>query len=324
MKAILIKAYGDASQLHLGEVATPAFTDNQVLIRVKAAALNRADILQRKGLYAPPAGASDILGLEVSGEVVEAGKDARKWLGRKVMSLLSGGGYAEYVTVDQGLILDIPPSTSWEQAAGIMEAFLTAFQALHWLAKIDQGERLLIHAGASGVGTAAIQLAKSIGAEVWVTASSGKHDLCRKLGADQAIDYRKQDFAQVLNETVPQGLQVIMDFVGAPYFQQNLQCLALDGRLIMQGFLGGTQASSLDLSAILRKRLSIIGSTLRSRSLLYRQQLISDFQQHYGAEFSRGQLRPVIDRVFDWQRVAEAHRYMESNQNTGKIILSIA
>ncbi len=321
MKAIQIKAFGDVDQLYLDDIPTPGVTDNEVLIKVHSAALNRADLLQRRGLYPPPPGASEILGLEVSGEVVQTGSGAQKWKGQPVMSLLSGGGYAEYVAVDQGLVLPIPKNITVEEGAGIMEAFLTAFQALYWLAGIKSGERVLIHAGASGVGTAAIQLAKSIGAEVWVTASSAKHNFCKQLGADHAIDYVEQDFSQVID---PDRINVIMDFVGAPYFQRNLQSLAMDGRLVMQGFLGGTQLSAVDLSAILKKRLTIMGSTLRSRPLHYRAKLIQDFEMQCWQKFCNLDIKPVIDRVFEWEQVVEAHQYMESNQNKGKIILRIA
>ncbi len=321
MKAIQIKAFGDADQLYLDEVPTPQVTDNEVLIKVHGAALNRADLLQRRGLYPPPEGASEILGLEVCGEVVQTGSGAQKWKGQRVMSLLSGGGYAEYVTVDQGLVLPLPENITMEDGAGIMEAFLTAFQALYWLAGIKSGERVLIHAGASGVGTAAIQLAKSTGAEVWVTASSAKHAFCKQLGANHTIDYVDQDFSQEID---PGGVNMIMDFVGAPYFQRNLQSLAMDGRLVMQGFLGGTKMSSVDLSAILKKRLTIMGSTLRSRPLDYRVKLIKDFELQCWQKFCNVDLKPVIDRVFEWEQVVEAHQYMESNQNKGKIILRIA
>ena len=323
MKAVKIKDFGDANQLYLDEMSIPEVAENEVLIKVKAAALNRADILQRRGFYPPPPGASNILGLEVSGEVVESGKDARAWMGRKVMSLLSGGGYAQYVSVDQGLVLEVPDNLTTVDAAGIMEAYLTAFQALHWLAEIRAGERLLIHAAASGVGTAAIQLAREVGCEIWVTASAPKHALCLDLGANHAIDYKKQDFPEEISRLSPKGMNVIMDFIGAPYFHKNLQCLSLDGRLVMQGFLGGPKEAFLDLTDILRKRLKIMGSTLRSRSLDYRVALIADFDKHYWQKFCDGKLKPVIDRVFDWHQVVEAHKYMEANLNQGKIILAI-
>ena len=323
MKAVNIKAFGDADQLYLDEVPPPKVTENEVLVQVKAAALNRADILQRKGFYPPPDGASKILGLEVAGEVVDTGKKAVSWRGRRVMSLLSGGGYAELVAVDQGLVLDIPDNLTNTQAAGIMEAYLTAFQALHWLAEIEEGERLLIHAGASGVGTAAIQLAREIGCQIWITASAAKHALCMELGAHHAIDYQSQDFEEEITGMAPQGMNVIMDFIGAPNFHKNLQSLSLDGRLVMQGFLGGPKESYLDLTQVLRKRLKIMGSTLRSRSLEYRTKLIADFNQHYWQKFRDGNLKPVIDREFDWSEVAAAHKYMEANLNQGKIILMV-
>lgn len=319
MKAILLKSFGKPDNLYLGEADAPTVADQEVLIRVEAAGLNRADILQRKGYYPPPAGASEILGLEVSGEIVEAGAQAQGLLGERVMALLSGGGYAQLVSVHQELVLPIPSNMDYTEAAGVMEGFLTAFQALHWLAEIQPGEKVLIHAGASGVGTAAIQLARISKAKIWVTASERKHKLCYDLGAHHCIDYRQDDFQMVL----PEPVDIIMDFIGAPYFSRNLQALAVDGRLVMQGFMGGTDIASLDLRPILSKRLKIMGSTLRSRSLAYRGALVADFKKHYWDKLQKGSLRPVIDRVFPWTEATQAHEFMERNANQGKIILRV-
>ncbi len=324
MKAVLLKSFGDADQLYLDDAPMPQVTSNQVLIKVAAAALNRADILQRKGQYPPPAGASSILGLEVSGEVVETGSAAGKWRGTKVMSLLSGGGYAEYVAVDQGLLMQLPKSISLTSGAGIMEAYLTAYQSLHWLAKINQGDRLLIHAAASGVGTAAIQLAKVMDAEIWVTASQQKHALCLELGAHHCIDYRSEEFADRIRAEASEGIDVIMDFIGAPYLANNLVCLGVDGRMVIQGAMGGTKVDHFDLGPILKKRLSVLGSTLRSRSLEYRRALVADFNKTCAGKFETGSLKPVIDSIFDWQDVVNAHKHMEANRNQGKIILQVS
>ncbi len=323
MKAILLKDFGAADQLYLGDAAKPALADHQVLIRVEAAALNRADILQRKGLYPPPEGTSEILGLEVAGQVVEAAPGATELLGQKVMALLPGGGYAEYVSVHKSLILKIPNNLTTVEAAGLMEVSITAWQALKWLGKLKKGEVVLIHAGASGVGSACIQLAKILKARVLVTASADKHDLCSRLGAELCIDYRTEDFKSVIKEHIPAGADLIIDFIGADYFQKNLDSMAEDGRLVMLGLLGGTKAVDVNLAAVLFKRLTVLGSTLRSRSLQYRSSLIADFQEHCYPFLLEGSLKPVIDKVFPWDQVQAAHEYMEANKNRGKVVLQI-
>jgi putative PIG3 family NAD(P)H quinone oxidoreductase len=323
LKAILLKDFGDIHQMYIGEAPVPDLTNNEVLIQVKAAALNRADILQRKGLYPPPKGASEILGMEVAGSVVKTGSGARKWEGLNVMALISGGGYAEYVVVHKSLILRIPVDLDMSEAAGIMEAFLTGWQALSWLGDLKTDEKVLIHAGASGVGSACIQLAKTLGAEVLVTASDTKHKVCKQLGADHCIDYRKEEFNLIIKERIPSGVNLVVDFIGTSYFQKNLASLAVDGKLIMLGFLGGMGSEDLSLAPILTKRLTVIGSTLRSRSLQYRGKLVDDFREHCYDHFKTGKLTPVIDRVFPWQDVKQAHQYMEENKNIGKVILKV-
>jgi NADPH:quinone reductase-like Zn-dependent oxidoreductase len=209
-----------------------------------------------------------------------------------------------------------------EEAVAIPEVFLTALQALKWLAKVKPGDIVMIHAGASGVGTAAIQLACEMGAQVLVTASQGKHEICLELGAQHAIDYKKGPFYEkVLEITNNRGVDVIIDFVAANYFKQNIDCLATDGRLILLATLSGGKVDDLDLRKILTKRLSIIGSTLRSRSPEYQIALTQDLAAFALPRFKEGRLKPIIDRVLDWKQVQEAHRLMESNQNTGKIVL---
>lgn len=307
----------------MGEAPVPDLTDDEVLIEVKAAALNRADILQRKGLYPPPPGTSEILGMEVSGRVVKTDSGAREWEGANVMALLSGGGYAEYVVVHKSLILSTPDDLDMNQAAGIMEAFLTGWQALSWLGSLKPDEKVLIHAGASGVGTACIQLAKILSAEVLVTASDSKHKFCLELGADYCIDYHQHEFDEIIEERIPSGVHLVIDFIGTSYFKKNLASLAVDGRLVMLGFLGGTGSEDLSMVPILAKRLTIMGSTLRSRSLQYRGKLVHDFREHCSSHLKTGRLNPVIDRVFPWEKVKEAHRYMEANKNCGKIILAV-
>lgn len=326
MKAIQIKAFGGPEQLYLGQYQTPTPAENEVLVKVEATALNRADTLQRMGKYPPPKGESPIMGLEMAGEVVEVGKAVIHCkVGDKVCGLLGGGGYAEYAAIPERLALPWPDGFDAVQAAAVPEVFLTAFQALRWLAQLQEGERILIHAGASGVGTAAIQLAKVMGAHPFVTASAGKHSLCEELGAELAIDYKTENFAErLLDYTAGRGVDAVIDFVGAPYLQQNLKAMALEGRMVLLAFLGGVKVDQLNIAALLRKRLQIIGSTLRARDLEYKIRLSSDLQLFAWPFFANGQLRPVIDKVYDWSEVAGAHRYMESNQSKGKIVLRVS
>jgi len=219
----------------------------------------------------------------------------------------------------------IPSGLTYEQAAAIPEVFLTAFQALVWHSRLQKDEKILIHAGASGVGTAAIQIASVIGAEIFITASARKHEICRNLGAKYTIDYKNEDFTSRINDiTEKQGVDVIIDFIAGPYFSNNLNSLARDGRLILLATLGGGKTADADIRQILTKRLTIIGSTLRSRTLNYQIKLNSDFINFGLNKFERGVFKPVIDKVFSWVDVSEAHRYMEANKNTGKIVLNIS
>ncbi len=325
MKAVVLDDFGEPEKMRIGEWETPEPLGHQILVKVKATALNRADTLQRQGKYPPPAGASPILGLEIAGEVVKLGPEASQHqIGDAVCGLVPGGAYAEYAVIHEGMALPLPEGLSFAEAAAIPEVFLTAFQALVWLAKLQRGEKILIHAGASGVGTAAIQLAQEIGAEVMVTASAGKHEICRELGAKQCIDYQSEDFEEKIRHlTQSQGVHVILDFIAAPYFQKNLNCLSQDGRLVMLALLGGVQVENLNLVSILRKRLSILGSTLRSRSLEYQLQLTQDLQSFAWTLFSQKKLLAIIDSVFPWSEVVQAHRRMEANENQGKIVLEI-
>lgn len=324
MRAILHQSES-ADTLHIGEHPTPEPGSKDILIRVAATALNRADLMQRKGNYPPPAGASPILGLEVAGTVVEVGDEVRKWkVGDRVCGLLSGGGYAAYAVLHQDMALPVPEQMDWTVAGAIPETFLTAYQALCTIAQLQAGERVLLHAGASGVGTAAIQLARQAGAEVYVTASGPKHKLCLDLGASRAIDYQQEDFAKAIaKHTKRRGVDVIVDVIGAPYFRQNIDSLAPDGRMVLLAFMGGYNLPDASLIPILTKRLSITGSTLRSRSLPYKIKLTQDFQSFAWKAITDGTMAPVIDSVFDWREVAEAHRRMEANANAGKIVLRV-
>jgi tumor protein p53-inducible protein 3 len=325
MKAVQIRQFGGPEELFIDDYATPVPADHELLVKVSATALNRADTLQRMGKYPPPKGDSEIMGLEMAGEVVGIGKSVSRWkIGDPVCGLLGGGGYATHAVIHEDMALPIPEGLSVQEAAAIPEVFLTAFQAMNWLAQLKKGEYILIHAGASGVGTAAIQLARVMGAIPIVTASAGKHDLCYQLGADKAIDYKTEGFvAQVSDYTNGKGADVVIDFVGGTNFQNNIDVLALEGRMVMLAFLGGIKADRVNLAPILRKRLKIMGSTLRARSLDYKIRLSRDLETFAWPLFSSGKLKPVIDSVYDWKDVADAHRYMEANRNQGKIILEV-
>lgn len=322
MKAVLFDQPGGADVLYYGDAPDPIPTADELLVRVHATALNRADLLQRQGGYNPPPGASPILGLELAGEVVTANSEFA--VGDRIMAVVTGGAYAEYATVPVGMALRIPDNFTYEQAAAIPEAFLTAHLNLFTLGRLKAGETALIHAGASGVGTAAIQLARAAGARVITTAGSPeKLARCLELGAHAAINYKTEAFAeQVKTLTDGRGVDVILDFVGAPYWNDNLASLAVGGRLMLIGFLGGA-AGQLNLGAILPKSLTISGTTLRRTPLEQKIALTRDFAVFGLPRLASGELVPVTDRVFPLEQAAEAHRYMASNANTGKIILRL-
>ncbi|MDX1666910.1 MAG: NAD(P)H-quinone oxidoreductase, partial [Saprospiraceae bacterium] len=235
MKAIRVREFGGPEQLYIGDWPDPVPHAREVMVKVEATALNRADILQRKGSYPPPEGESPVMGLEMAGTIVDCGREVHQWkVGDRVCGLLGGGGYAQYVALHEDMVMPIPGKLNFLQAAAIPEVFLTAFQALQWLAELTPGETVLIHAGASGVGTAAIQLAVAMQASALVTASAAKHSICLELGAEAAIDYREEEFDErILSDHRYEGVEVIVDFVGSPYFQKNLRCLSMDGRLVM-------------------------------------------------------------------------------------------
>ncbi len=326
MKAILVRQEEGESRLVLGEAEKPRLKDTELLVRVEATALNRADLLQKRGLYPPPPGASEILGLEMSGEVVEIGASVKGWHpGDRVFALLPGGGYAEYAAVPAEMAMRIPDSLSFVQAAAIPEVFLTAYLNLFWLGGLSEGMRVLIHAGASGVGTAAIQLVREAGAEALVTAGSDeKLQRCMELGAAVGWNYRSGSFLPWLKrQTQDAGVQLILDFVGAPYFHDNLQALARDGKLIVIGTLGGSQTEGFNMAALIAKRLQIIGTALRSQPLERKIKLTCEFADFALPRFADGRLEPVIDRIFAWQEAEYAHEYLESNANIGKIVLKM-
>ncbi|MBE2270370.1 MAG: NAD(P)H-quinone oxidoreductase [Anaerolinea sp.] len=322
MKAILFDQPGGAEVLYYGSAPDPTPNTDEVLVRVHTTALNRADLLQRAGGYNPPPGASPILGLELAGEVITPLGDFQS--GDRVMAVVTGGAYAELAAVPVGMLMRIPDALTYEQAAAIPEAFLTAHLNLFTLGHLKAGETVLIHAGASGVGTAAIQLARAVGAQVIATAGSPeKLARCVELGAHEAINYKTESFRERVQQiTGGRGADVILDFVGAPYWNDNLASLAVGGRLMLIGFLGGA-AGQMNLGAILPKSLTISGTTLRRTPLDQKIALTQEFAAFGLPKIANGELVPVIDRTFPVEQAADAHRYMASNANVGKIILTV-
>lgn len=328
MKAIAISQPGGPEVLQVAEFPDPIPGADEVLVRVHCTALNRADLLQRRGLYpAPPGVLADVPGLEFAGVVEEVGERVQSFrAGDRVFGLLGGGGYAEKVTVHERMALPIPDHLSFEEVAAVPEVFFTAYDALFRQCDLQSGEAVLLHAVGSGVGTAAVQLAKAVSAgPVFGTAGSPeKLKRAGDLGLDVGINYRTADFRDiVLAETEGQGVNVLLDVVGAPYLERNLACLAPLGRMILVGLLGGG-TTSMDLGQVLRKQLRIFGTVLRARPLEEKMALTQAFRRHVLPLFENGKLRPVVDRVFEFGEVAEAHRYMEENRNFGKIVLRVS
>ena len=323
MRFVSFHSFGDAHQLYFDEGEIPQTGEHQLLVKTKAIALNRADILQRQGKYPPLAGESAVLGLEIAGEIVSIGSKVSKWkIGEPVCGLLAGGGYAEYALMHEQLAMPIPKGLNFQEAAAIPEAFLTAWQALHWQANLKNGQRVLVHAAASGVGSAALQLIKKAGAEAIAVASSEKHDLCKKLGASLTIDYKKESFANhILKKYGSEGVHIIIDFIGAAHWEQNLSCLGIDGTMITLGFLGGGAPQTIPIQTLLQKRWTIRGTTLRNRDIHYKAKLTADLVKHTWNDFAEGHLTPVIGKTFAWEEVISSHLWMESNKSQGKIIL---
>ena len=326
MKAVGMTGYGGVEVLQIGDHPDPLPKNDELLVRIRATALNRADLLQRRGKYPPPEGASGILGLEMAGEVVEAGSGCKGWNpGDRIMALLPGGGYAQKAAVPGGLAMRVPDNLSYEEAAAIPEAFLAAYHNLFALGGLQAGMTVLVHAGGSGVGTAAIQLIREAGGASLVTAGSlPKINRCRELGARAGWNYREGPFAPwVVSRTEGRGVDVILDFVGAPYFEQNLQSLAADGKLIVVGAMGGAVAERVNLLDLLFRRLRILGSSLRSLTTERKIDITKRFAGFASPRFADGRLVPVIDSVYDWTEVASAHLRMEANANVGKIVLRV-
>jgi NADPH:quinone reductase len=323
MRAIVISAPGSPGVLKIEERPMPGEGPSDVLVRVEAAGVNRPDIMQRLGRYAPPPGASDVPGLEVAGTIERVGPDVKRWRpGDRVCALVAGGGYAEFCAVPEPQCLPIPTRLDRVHAAAIPETFFTVWTNLFQRAALSQGESVLIHGGTSGIGTTAIQLASAFGAVAFATAGSDdKCAACERLGA-RAINYRTTDFVQAIRElTENQGVNVILDIIGGEYFGRNMECLAKDGRLVQIGLQGGMKAE-INLSVLMQRRATLTGSTLRPRTVQEKGAIARDLEVHVWPLLAAGTVKPLVHSVFPLERAADAHRALESGNVIGKVVLT--
>lgn len=325
MPVIEIVKPGGPEVLQLGTRPTPIPKKKEVLIEVRACGISRPDCLQRRGLYPPPAGVTDIPGLEVAGVVVAAGYGVKQWRrGDFVCALVSGGGYAQYCVAPSDQCLPKPKVFSWEEAASLPECFFTVWLNLMQLGRLKEGETILVHGGSSGIGMAAIQVAKWAGAKVIITAGTDeKCQACLDIGADHAINYKAQDFVKVVETlTAQHGVNVILDMVGGSYFARNITCLAPYGRLLQIALQSGFEAT-LDLRQFMLKDLTIKASRLRPRTAAQKAKIAQQLYRSLWPSLEKGKIKPVIDRIYPFSQASEAHEYMESGKHIGKIVLSV-
>ncbi|KAI93553.1 NAD(P)H-quinone oxidoreductase [Rhodomicrobium udaipurense JA643] len=325
MKTILIREPGGPDVLSLEDMPAPEPKADEVLIEVAAAGVNRPDVLQRQGLYPPPPGASNIPGLEVSGKIAAVGASVTRWkVGDTVAALTSGGGYAEYAVAQEGSCLRVPKGLSMAEAACLPETFMTVWHNVFERGALKAGECFLVHGGSSGIGSTAIQLATHFGARVFATAGSDeKCAYCESLGAEAAINYRTNNFAEEIKTlTCGKGVNVILDMVGGSYIQNDIRCAAEDGRIVQIAFLKGAKVE-VNLMPIMLKRLTLTGSTLRPRSAAFKAQLARTLEEKVWPLIESGAVRVVIDKTFPLAEAAEAHRHMETNAHMGKIVLTV-
>jgi len=326
MNYIQIEKHGDPEVLKLHSMPVPEPGPGEVLIKVAAAGVNRPDMMQRKGLYPPPPGATDVPGLEVSGTVVSVGQNVREPpINSEICALVTCGGYAEYCLAAASICLPVPEKISLVNAAGIPETFFTVWTNVFKRGQLKAGESLLVHGGSSGIGTTAIQLGKAFGATVYTTAgTSDKCEFCNNLGADAAINYREQDFSEEIKRlTEGKGVNVILDMVGGPYFPKNIRLLADEGRLVQIALMQGSKAE-VDFRSLLLKRVTLTGSTLRPRSVEEKTKIAQALQKNVWPLLESGAIRPIIHETFPLKQASEAHRLMESSAHIGKILLKPA
>jgi len=325
MKIVAVTQPGPPGVLALADAPTPVAGAGEVLIKVAAAGINRADVLQRRGAYPSPPGAPANPGLEVAGTVVATGNEVRDFnVGDRVCALLQGGGYSEYCAVSDGQVLPIPGDLDFIQAASLPEAYFTVWSNVFEFGRLQPGERLLVHGGSSGIGVSAIQLAAARGHVVYTTAGSDdKCRFCEQLGAARAIDYKTQDFAtEIETLTAGKGVDVILDMVGGSYLGRNIQVLSMQGRLVILATQGGNKGE-LDIMRVMQKRLVITGSTLRARESGFKRAIKSKLLEHVWPLIARGAIKPIVDQVFPFEQAAAAHARMETSEHKGKIVLSL-
>lgn len=321
MKTIEISEFGDAGVLVQGQRLVPTPQPNEVLLQISAAGVNGPDLLQRRGHYPPPAGASDLLGLEVSGTVIAKGVNVEQWdIGAEVCALTNGGGYAEYVCIHADHCLPIPNGVSLRDAAGLCETYFTVWSNLFHGQAVPKGANLLVHGGAGGIGSTAIQLAKAMGLNVLTTCSgAADHKFVQNLGADCSIDYRNEDFVEVVRQAG--GADVILDIIGGDYIARNLKAAKPDARIVQLAFNAGSQVD-INLMPIMLKRLTLTGSTLRSRPTAYKSAIAKDLAQSVWPMFDAGKLRVEIHAALPFDQAAQAHKLMEAGDHRGKILLT--
>jgi len=328
MKAVLIDEFGDVDVMKVGETERPSPKNDEVLIKVVATSINRPDLVQRVGNYPPPPGDSEILGLEVAGTIEEVGSDVSGWkVGDHVMSLVGGGGYAEYAVAYACHLMPIPESMSFEEAACVNESYITAFLNVFMLGELKDGQTAILHGGGGGVNTAAIQLAKALtpNAKLIVTAHPSKMERVKDLGADLVIDFTTTpDFSEAVKEfTNKKGVDVILDHVGAKYLKPNMASLGYTGKLVIIGIISGIKAE-LNLALMMVKRQQIIGSVLRSRPVPEKGEIVAEFTRRALPKFADRSIVPIIEQVFDIEQIQDAHRMMEEDKHFGKIVVKIS
>jgi NADPH:quinone reductase len=326
MRFVDLPSFGAPDVMRLATGPLPQPRTGEILVKVEAAGVNRPDVAQRQGAYPPPKGASPILGLEVAGEVVAIGEGVSEYgIGDKVCGLANGGGYAEYCVIPAGQALPWPKGYDAVRAAALPETFFTVWANLFQMAGLTEGESVLIHGGSSGIGTTAIQLARAFGATAYATAGSReKCEACEKLGAKRAIDYRTEDFVNIVKEeTGGKGVDVVLDMIGAAYFEKNLSVLARDGCLSIIAFLGGNKAENVDLTPIMVKRLTVTGSTMRPRTAEEKRAIRDELAAEVWPLLEEDKLAPVIHSVMAFEDVVDAHRLMETSSHIGKIIMKV-
>jgi NADPH2:quinone reductase len=327
MKAVLMEGFGGVEVLKIGEAQKPAAGEGQVLVKVMATSINRPDLVQREGKYPPPPGDSEILGLEVAGVVEELGVGVTGWsVGDRVMTLVGGGGYAEYAVAYAAHLMPIPESMSFEEAACVCESYITAFLNVFMIGELKDGQTAILHGGGGGVNTAGIQLSKALTptARLIVTASPEKMERVREIGADFLINFRETpDFTEVVKEfTAKKGVDLILDHVGAKYLAPNMNSLGYKGRLVVIGVTSGIKAE-LNLALMMVKRQQIIGSVLRSRPVPEKGEIVAEFTRRALPRFADRTIVPIIEKIFTIDQVADAHRMMEADKHFGKIVLRI-